>query len=153
MKGLLMSSAMVALMIAIAAAAGAASNVGKKVIERLENQRSGERQAPGRVGERGPHGGEILEDKTTSFEVSISPGTGQVSVYALRGNQFPRSMSLTVFRDPFSSETIEVAAISPPEVPVPLYAGKLSFDAGNYTGLELRIGSDPHPKILRSGPR
>ncbi|HLD98756.1 MAG TPA: hypothetical protein VJB59_00770 [Bdellovibrionota bacterium] len=152
MRGLLMISAVMALMIAIAAAAGGASSVGR-VIERLESQQSGDRQAPGRIGERGPHGGEILEDKTTSFEVSISPGTGQVSVYALRGNQFPRSMSLTVFRDPFSAETIEVAAISPPEIPVPLYAGKLSFDAGSYTGLELRIGSDPHPKILRSGPR
>ena len=96
----------------------------------------------------GPHGGKILESGQDRFEVALNPDAGQVTVYALKSSQVPRS--ITIYYDPRTSETADLQAVNPPFDPEPMYMGKLSLGSGSFMGMELKLGVEPNAKILKS---
>ncbi|MBI3542489.1 MAG: hypothetical protein HY075_04350 [Deltaproteobacteria bacterium] len=91
----------------------------------------------------GPHGGQVVHDPDTTnkFEVKIDPDNGKIQVYSLRPEiKQPKSMAITLFKDPDNAQTIELKAANPVVNAPPRFEGELGPNAGSYAGFELKFG-------------
>lgn len=94
----------------------------------------------------------ILGDHDFKFSVSLED-SGKVSVSTLKknGDPLPQEMSVTVYDNAETSQTVQLQAVDLTE-PLPQYMGNLQRNVGSYAGMELKFSLGRKSKVLRSPP-
>jgi hypothetical protein len=95
-------------------------------------------------GDTGPHGGRVVENKTSKLEVKIDRSGNVVDVYDLspRKEAPKEKMNVTLYRGTGTGETVQLRAVNLKEgAPndTPKYEGELKPNAGSYVGFELHF--------------
>ncbi len=106
-------------------------------------------QAHGATG-GGPHGGTVVKDAQSTYEVQVDEESRVVKVYTLRSlKPRPKQMAVTLFENPETGQTVELQAVNP-RASLPEYRGVVGPGAGNFIGFELKLNF-PHAggRVLR----
>ncbi len=91
---------------------------------------------------RGPHGGQVVENKASKFEVKLDPNSSHIEIFNLKpAEKASRPRSVTLYRDTDTSQTIELKAADPRDE-FPRFEGELAPNAGSFVGFELKFGID-----------
>ena len=95
----------------------------------------------------------VVRDRDFEFQMSLEGSKGKVSVSTLkRKKEAPREMSVTIFTDPETSQTIELRALNLTDA-LPRYQGQLAQNVRSYTGFELRFETGAKAqRVLHSIP-
>jgi len=101
----------------------------------------------------GPHGGQLLIDGRSQYELMRSKDTGQVIFYALNSAEpLPDRISLTLYSGPGKVQQINLRSVNPSYEPYARYEsydpGKVSPMSESFTGVELSFGVGAFPRSL-----
>ena len=89
---------------------------------------------------RGPHGGQVVENNTSKFEVKLDPNSTHIEVFTLKpAEKSARPQSVTLYHDTDTSQSIELKAADPRDE-FPRFEGQLAPNAGSFVGFELKFG-------------